>query len=450
MKCQKCGYELNNNEKFCPNCGHVIKNEVETKIVEDATDNKVVDAEAKDVTNYVNSLKKKEKSVPLFFIIVFVLIFIAAFIISFKSGQYIKAGIALLQCVLIVICWLIKINVIKLKQIIGKSIFWLALILILPFFLIPNLKKYDSLYWPTTGIATLIPTPESSYGKVSYSETKLDATIQKVDLENFNGYINKCKQKGFTIDANTEQKKYEAFNEDGYRIELSYSYDEDDKQYYIDLYAPLQLEEIQWPSEGVITHLLLPESNLGLINSNDDDYLDVYVGDYTREDFNNYCKLLVDYGYEQNYYFKNNLMMANNSDGYEIRVEYYGYNIIEITLEAPEDTEEVKESALPNDTEQQVEEPLETIETSNENNESFREFLDEYEAFMNKYVDFMKKYEDSDDTASMLVDYTILMKEYAEFTEKMDSYDEDNLSDEDYYYYIEVQSRINAKLLEIE
>lgn len=82
-------------------------------------------------------------------------------------------------------------------------------------------------------------------------------------------------------------------------------------------------------------------------------------------------------------------------------------------------------------------------------NPDFKETMDEYEAFMNDYVDFMKKYENSDNTASMLVDYSKMMAKYAEFTEKIDDIDEDELSDADYAYYMKVTGRVTEKLAEL-
>ena len=39
MKCQKCGYELNNGEVFCPNCGNKATND--NSIINNQTDNNV-------------------------------------------------------------------------------------------------------------------------------------------------------------------------------------------------------------------------------------------------------------------------------------------------------------------------------------------------------------------------------------------------------------------------
>jgi hypothetical protein len=66
---------------------------------------------------------------------------------------------------------------------------------------------------------------------------------------------------------------------------------------------------------------------------------------------------------------------------------------------------------------------------------------------MNQYIDFMVKYESSDNTVSMLLDYTKMLQEYAEFADKLDKYDSNEMSAADAAYYLEVTSRVSAKML---
>ena len=59
----------------------------------------------------------------------------------------------------------------------------------------------------------------------------------------------------------------------------------------------------------------------------------------------------------------------------------------------------------------------------------------------------MEKYKNSDDAASMLMDYSSYMQQYADLMQKINSIDTSNLSAADYAYYIEVTSRCSQKLL---
>lgn len=98
--------------------------------------------------------------------------------------------------------------------------------------------------------------------------------------------------------------------------------------------------------------------------------------------------------------------------------------------------------------EKKVEEKKE--ESKKLNSKEFREYMDSYEKFMNSYVEFMKKYKDSNNSAVMAIEYFKLLKEYEEHTRRFETYDEENLSNEDYAYYLDVQNRITKKLLEIQ
>ena len=61
----------------------------------------------------------------------------------------------------------------------------------------------------------------------------------------------------------------------------------------------------------------------------------------------------------------------------------------------------------------------------------------------------MKKYQESDDTMSMLGEYTEYMAQYADMMSKLDKLDDGSLSTSEAAYYLEVVNRINQKLLEV-
>lgn len=77
---------------------------------------------------------------------------------------------------------------------------------------------------------------------------------------------------------------------------------------------------------------------------------------------------------------------------------------------------------------------------------SFKETMDAYEAFFDEYITFMQTYTESDNTLSMLTDLANMMTRYTETMESLNSIDTNSLSTADELYYIEVMTRINAKL----
>ena len=79
----------------------------------------------------------------------------------------------------------------------------------------------------------------------------------------------------------------------------------------------------------------------------------------------------------------------------------------------------------------------------------FKATMESYEAFFDEYAEFMKKYSETDDVTVLLAEYTEYVSKLADYTQKLDEIDEDSLSDADLAYYLEVQNRINKKLLEV-
>lgn len=79
----------------------------------------------------------------------------------------------------------------------------------------------------------------------------------------------------------------------------------------------------------------------------------------------------------------------------------------------------------------------------------FKEAMDAYEAFFDEYAAFMEKFESSGNTASMLLDYAKYMSEYAETMEKLDAMGDEDLNDAELTYYLQVQTRVNKRLLEV-
>ena len=61
----------------------------------------------------------------------------------------------------------------------------------------------------------------------------------------------------------------------------------------------------------------------------------------------------------------------------------------------------------------------------------------------------MKKYKNSSDTAAMIEDYSNYIDRLSDFSNKIDALDKDELSTEDYKYYIEVTTRVKKKLASI-
>lgn len=124
----------------------------------------------------------------------------------------------------------------------------------------------------------------------------------------------------------------------------------------------------------------------------------------------------------------------------------------ETEANAPE-TEQKQESEPTSATEQQTE-PAEKSSDSAElidgMRPEFKQAMDSYEEFMNEYCEFMKKYAESDGTdVGLLADYASYMSKYADVVEDFEAWDDGEMNTAETAYYLDVQTRISKKLLEV-
>ena len=95
-----------------------------------------------------------------------------------------------------------------------------------------------------------------------------------------------------------------------------------------------------------------------------------------------------------------------------------------------------------------------TVETevpvdNNSIDPEFKAAMDSYESFMNEYVDFMKKYSENPSDFTLLADYATYMSKYSEFVKDFEKWEDEDMNDAETAYYIDVQTRVNNKLLEV-
>lgn len=114
--------------------------------------------------------------------------------------------------------------------------------------------------------------------------------------------------------------------------------------------------------------------------------------------------------------------------------------------EAPSEVDEIKADTEP------ATEPEEQAESKADDSTirpEFKEMMDSYEEFFDEYVAFMNKFSENSSDLTLLAEYATYMSKYADMVEKMDAVDESELTNAELAYYIEVNARIEQKLLTI-
>lgn len=197
--------------------------------------------------------------------------------------------------------------------------------------------KNKSDEWPATGLASLIPKPSSGIISIDHDSNNLFyVTVKKGDDDLYDTYLNECQAMGYTIEAEngSTYDSYKAFNESGYKLRLS-SFDPGELSIYLD--APIEIGELRWPKSNLVSLIPQPETEKGTVTRDESDRFYAYVGETDLSSFNAYVDKCYAAGFNVDYTREDEYFSGKNSTGYELTLSYEGFNIMEITLEAPEE-----------------------------------------------------------------------------------------------------------------
>ncbi len=310
-------------------------------------------------------------------------------------------------------------------------------------------EKTEKIKWNEMILGAQLPEPAVNKGLIHANSLEtLNIEVKKDSDSQFANYIVACKEKGFTIDAKSTSTFYTAYNSDGYKLRLSdYS-----KRFGIELEKPMEMSEISWPTSKAGNQLPVPESTVGKFSSEHDDDFFVYIGNTSKESYNNYVKACSEKGFTVDYDKGDDYYRAENGEGWRVSIKYEGFNIMSIDIDKPNSSSTDNTATAPAapETEKAAEENnANDTQLVNGMRKDFKEAMDSYEAFMNEYVEFMKKYESNPNDAKLLADYAKYMSKYADMCDKFDKWESQDLNTTEQAYYIDVQARVSKKLLEV-
>ena len=84
-------------------------------------------------------------------------------------------------------------------------------------------ENYVDISWPTSGIGALLPTPNSTSGKIiSDSSNYFHIKLGEFSREDYTNYVKACEDKGFTNDYEKKDNYYSAKNSDNYKAKIEY------------------------------------------------------------------------------------------------------------------------------------------------------------------------------------------------------------------------------------
>lgn len=340
----------------------------------------------------------------------------------------------------------------------------LAVIMLLPLTACGKKREKETFDWALLELHDILPQPPSNFGQVYCDdEEELRLSVEEITKEDYKAYLSACKKQGFTVDAENSSGNYEAYNDSGFLLRLSFY--ESTEEFSIDLTAPMKMSALSWPTIGPGSLLPKPESNMGNVSSDSKNCFIVYIADTTKDQFEAYINKCIKAGFDVDYNKGDNFFNADNEEGYHLRLDYEGNNIMFIRIDAPDDEtpapvhtsepeENTPEPAEETEEPEDTEEPKDTEEPDEELVDGMRpkvkKAIDEYEASMDEYCAFMRKYYDSGEPISMLVDYTEMMTHFIEVQEAFDEIADWDLNDAELAYYLKVMNRVSEKLLELD
>ena len=355
-RCPKCGAELSDDTKFCSYCGQKIEAETVTPppIVEEDETPDTSQSEPINVTapesNTTKSLadKIKEKAAAQWgklsvygkVTTVFITVFVLLCLVAFLFGNTAAGIVAILQIVLTVLAVLMKKQVIKApKSWLHFVALALAVVLLIPYVSLFGANRNvpedaENFSWADIVLGTVIPEPESNLGEIiGNTNESLFIYVYRTSAVEYSEYVDACKEKGFTVEADQSEISYSAYNADGYGLSLFY--DESKEVMDISVDAAEQYGTLVWPESGIASMLPIPASTTGEIMRDDEQGFQAYVSNMPIDEFKAYTTECSNVGFNIDAFDSDSSYSAENSEGYKLSVAYQGNGVISISIDEP-------------------------------------------------------------------------------------------------------------------
>lgn len=84
-------------------------------------------------------------------------------------------------------------------------------------------EEYKTIKWPSYGMGSVLPAPVSNVGKIHWEASDdFYVEIAETTNEQFEEYVDKCMEAGFTVKYEREEDYFFAYNEKNYVLEILY------------------------------------------------------------------------------------------------------------------------------------------------------------------------------------------------------------------------------------
>lgn len=272
-------------------------------------------------------------------IILFVICTIIAFTGFIKGKSPVIGIITSVQAVLFGVSWLKGMQILKEKRPHGHKVYAIiGLLLIIPFMKSWSEKLNEPTYfeWPSSGMCTMLPTPNSTMGKLSIFPESIDLSLDQCSDDDYTKYVASCTEMGFNVETDQDNTHYMAYNDEEYRVNIVYN--SSGKTINVHLNSP---RRFIWPSSGMCTKLPTPSSDMGELRILSDS-INLNLDQCSNEDYTNYVESCIERGFNIEIDQDNTHYVAYNDEGYKIDTAYNSSTkIINIHLDSPIQMQEI-------------------------------------------------------------------------------------------------------------
>lgn len=358
-RCKICGgtifLDKENKKAYCEYCGTAVsltpqmqdeirgyEYEKKKKAEDDfATEQAKIQYERNEI-NFFN-----RSSLKIILIVLLVCVGVAC-LAELALKNPLAGTVSLIQTVLCIVALLCGSRIVRFKnKHITVILTVIVFVLIIPFCLFNNLDaemkntakyKEKTLEWPSTGLAAMLPAPDSKYGKILYDYS--DKTMIHIYVSSKDEYLTyrkKCIEYGFndiTYDGDDAMYAYNSYN---YYINLFYSDYNDELSVYIE--ALESFDGFKWPKNNLLKLLPTPNADKSNVISDSADYCSIHIADYSLDDVESYIDECIDAGFTEDHSRESGYYYAYTKNGERLTIRYdERQKIMEIYIEAKEDS----------------------------------------------------------------------------------------------------------------
>lgn len=351
LKCEQCNGTLtidgNKNVLGCPYCGHqslIIENDAVTIERIKTSAHKEIEmekirsndrlhqmADEKEQRQEVKAQVEKFKKGKLskFLIIVFLLSAVFTYF-YFSFGRILAGILSLIQVGCFCSAWCMGMNIIKeKKRYIHIIVAIIGIVLIIPTMRscgsINTNKNVEQIKWSIIFLGDKIPEPNSKTIEIhNNEEDDLWIDVHNTSETEYYEYIAACKKLGYTVGMDENSIGYDAYNEEGYHLDIRYYTSSEEMSIQLD--PPIKVSALNWSEHKVSSILPEPKSTVGVFLVENDESNEIVVSDSTKDDFTAYGDACKDAGFIIDSESNSESYAAYDENGNRVSISYNSGN----------------------------------------------------------------------------------------------------------------------------